>query len=270
MKKLLKSIRGVTLVEVLLALLITGIISAAMFRVYINQHHAWMIQDRVIEMQQSARASIDELTRQLRMCGYALPVTLDAFTAYNTDPDTITIYYKSTACEAPIVHAMPQPSAELRCDGNDVSCFYDGQYAYIFDPTAETGEFFTITQVQAASAHVQHNLGPLSKAYPAGSQLLSIEVVKFYIDRSDTLHPKLMIQLGSSAPQIYAENIVDLQFTYTLKNGVTVDVPAIKDDVRRIGVQVTARTPDPDVEFEANPYRLETYQSQVYLRNLGG
>jgi hypothetical protein len=270
MMKLVKSVKGITLIEILVALFVTGVISAAMFRIYLNQHHAWLIQDSVIEMQQNARASIDELTRQLRMAGYELPTGLAAIGGFNTNPDTIFVNYRmEDGCDAPIEHAMPQPSAELRCDGHYVGCFYDGQQAYIFDPFVEQGEFFIITHVQEAAYHIQHNITTLSKCYPQGSIIIPVDRVKFYIDQSDTLHPKLMIQVGAAPAQVYAEDIVDLQFTYTLKNGSVSDVPTIPKDVRGISVRVTARTPNPDVEFANEPYRFETYESRVYLRNLG-
>jgi hypothetical protein len=271
MAKIFRSNKGITLVESLIALLLAGIITAAMFKVYVNQHHAWMIQDSVIEMQQNARAAIDELTRQLRMTGYALPNGLAPLQAYDTDPDTIVILYETgTGCNAPIEHDMPQPSAELRCDGHDVSCFYDGQDAFIYDPNLESGEFFTVTHVQVGSSHIQHSLAPLSRSYPQGSLVLSIDRVKYYIDYSDTLHPRLMIQVGNASPQVYAEDIVDLQFDYTLKNGITLSQPpsAMARDIRQIAITINARTPKPDVEFEQNPYRYETYQSKVFLRNL--
>jgi len=79
--------------------------------------------------------------------------------------------------------------------------------------------------VQEIPGKIQHNTKKLSKCYPKGSIILSLDRIKYYIDHSDTLHPKLMVQLGSFAPQVYAEDIVDLQFTYTMKNGDVVDVP---------------------------------------------
>jgi Tfp pilus assembly protein PilE len=266
---ILKSNKGATLIEILLAVLLTGIISAAMFRVYVNQHQAWNIQDSVIEMQQNARASIDELTRQIRMAGFDLPNGLDAIKASNTNPDTITIYYRVSTCDASILYTMPDKSAELKCDGYDLSCFTVGEDAYIYDPVSDSGEFFTITSIQAVPAHLQHNLKPLSFMYPVGSVILKVEAIKFFVDDSDTLHPRLMVQFKDEAPQIYAEDITDLQFTYTLRNGITMDSPTLVGDVRRISIEVTARTERPDAAFEEEPYRFETYQSQVYLRNLG-
>lgn len=268
MIKLFKSIKGITLIEILIALFVTGILSAAIFRIYINQHHSWMIQDRVIEMQQNARAAIDELTRQLRMTGYELPHGLPPLEAYDTNPDTIVIHYNGGDCDAPIEHAMPKPSSELRCDGHYVGCFTPGQTAYIYDPSAETGEFFVISHVQVAASHIQHNDWPLSRVYPIGSVILSLDRVKFYIDESDPLHSKLMIQVGALPPQIYAEDIIDLQFDYTLKNGMVTADPAIARDITDIAINLTARTPDPDIEFKDDPYRYESYASRVYLRNL--
>ncbi len=272
MFKIIKSARGITLVEILIALLLTGILSAAMFKIYINQHHAWMIQDSVIEMQQNARAAVDELSRQLRMTGYELPNGLSPLEAYNTNPDTIVVHYRGDGnCSPWIDKKMPQPSSELDCTdpGADVSCFFEGQTAFIFDPAIESGEFFEISHVQIIPGKIQHNKTVLSRCYPKGSLILPLDRIKFYIDQSDPDHPKLMIQLGLSPAQVYAEDIVDLQFDYTLKNGMVVDHPNIARDVREIGISVVARTPNPDAEFKDNPYRFETYTSRVYLRNLG-
>ncbi len=269
----MQSEKGMTLVEILVALFITGVLTTAMFRVYINQHHAWMIQDSVIEMQQNARAAVDELTRQCRMAGYQLPNNLPAIEAYDTNPDTIIIVYQSASCSAPINKTMPQPSAELDCTGpaSDVSCFYVGQEAYIFDPTLQNGEFFPISHVQVTPGKIQHNKKKLSRCYPKGSIILAIDRVKYYIDKSDTLHPKLMVQLGSFPPQVYSEDITDLQFTYTLKGGQIVSQPValMRKDIREVGITLTARTQQKDIEFADSPYRFETYQSKVYLRNLG-
>ena len=67
----------------------------------------------------------------------------------------------------------------------------------------------------------------------------------------------------------YLSDIIDLQFEYTLKNGLVTSVPAIARNVREVAITVTARTQEKDIEFKNNPYRFETYTSSVYLRNLG-
>jgi hypothetical protein len=262
------SIKGVTLIEALIALFLTGIVTAAIFELYINQHKNWTIQGEVTDMQQNARAAMDELTRHIRMAGYELPIGLWALEAHNTNPDTILINYANGDCDIPIEHAMPLPSAELRCDGHDVSCFQDGQWAFIFQPDSGGGEFFLITLVQTGSSHIQHNTMPLSKCYPKDAIIVSLQQIKFYVDYSDSAHPNLMIDLPWDPPQIYAENIEDLQFQYRMKNGTIVDVPPLVQDVREVLITLTSRTDNPDPDFPNDPYRRRTYTSRVNLRNL--
>jgi len=266
----LKSVAGVTLIEVLIALLITGVITAAMFRVYLNQHHAWMIQDSVIEMQQNGRAAIDELARQIRMTGYGIPNGATPMITVDGNPDSIFVYYEpENSCEVTLEQTMSSYTENLRCTGHDVSCFSVGQQVYIYDPNLESGEFFTISGLNTGTGEISHSASPLSRNYPQTSIIKAVDEIVFYVDEADTSHPCLMIRVGNNSPQVYAEDITDLQFTYTLKNGITVNSTTMVRDVRQVGVKITARTTEPDVEMTESPYRDETYQSKVYLRNLG-
>jgi prepilin-type N-terminal cleavage/methylation domain-containing protein len=61
---------GFTLIEILVALLITSILTVAIYSFFIGQHHAYTVQDQVIEMEQNARAAMDMIRRDLRMAGY--------------------------------------------------------------------------------------------------------------------------------------------------------------------------------------------------------
>jgi hypothetical protein len=259
--------RGLSIIETLLALFMTGLVVASVFGVYINQHKTWMIQEDITDVQQNARAVIDELTRQVRMAGFGLPLGLAGIEAFNTNPDTIVIIYSENGCNAPIEHDMPLPSAELRCDGHDVSCFHDNQWAYIFDPDSGGGEFFLISLVQVAAAHIQHNTMSLSRVYNKGSIILSLQRAKYYIDYTDTLHPNLMMELPGQPAEVYAENIEDLQFQYTMKNATTLDVPTLVPDIREVLISLTARTANPDPDFQSDPYRRRTFTSKVNLRN---
>jgi hypothetical protein len=272
MRKILKKLKdkaGISLLEMLVALFLSGIVTAAIFELYIAQHKNWNIQDDVTNIQQNARAAIDELTRQVRMAGHELPLGIPPIEAYDTNPDTIVVNFSAGGCDAPIEHTMPLPSSELRCDGHDVSCFYDGMFAYIFHPDSGGGEFFEISLVQVGSSHIQHNKWPLSKCYEKGSIILALNRVKYFIDNTtDSLHPNLMLELPGRAPQVYAENIDDLQFRYTMKNGMVVDVPPIPSDVREVEIILSARSEKPDIDFPDNPYRRRTYTTKVNLRNL--
>jgi len=261
--------RGATLLELLIALTITGVITTAVLKLYLTQHQNYLTQDDITTIQQNARASIDELTRQIRMAGHQLPAGLQAIEASNTNPDTITITYHTSGCDTHLSAKMPQPSAELKC-GTDVSCFNDGQWVYIFDPDSGGGEWFEITHVQTGSNHLQHNTMVLSKAYDANAIILAMEQMKFFVDSTtDQDHPRLMVQPVGQSPRIYADNIVDLQFQYRLTTGNIVDEPVLAEDIREVIITVTARSDQPDPENPQRPYRMRTYTSSVNLRNVG-
>nr|MBN2276896.1 hypothetical protein [candidate division Zixibacteria bacterium] len=266
-EKRLSGEKGISLMETLIALFLAGLVITTVFKVYISQHKNWVIQEQVTDMQQNARAAIDELGRQIRMAGHGLPLGMPGLEAYNANPDTIVINYAVGGCDAVIEHAMPNPSAELRCDGHDVSCFQEGQWVFIFQPDSGGGEFFEITNVQTSSSHIQHNTMTLSRSYPAQSILIAMEQVKYYIDNTDTAHPNLMLKLPGQAAQVYAENIEDLQFRYRMKNGSIISSPVIIPDIREVAIDLVARTDNPDSDFAGDPYRRRTYSSNVNLRN---
>ncbi len=264
-----KNEEGVTLLELLIALVITGVVVSAGYGLYLNQHEGWLIQEQITNMQQNARIAMHELETRIRMAGYGLPGGFQPIYAADANPDTITILFQNEfECESTIEHAMPQPSSELRCDGHDVSCFKADTWAYIYDPVADTGEFFYITHVQVAASHIQHNTAPLSRKYPKGSTVMMMDMYKYYIDSTDTNHPNLMVQREGNQSYVYAEDIEDLQFRYGLANGIYVDVPPAASVVREVLITLTARTERKDLQF-AGEYRRRTLTSDVKVRNLG-
>jgi len=277
MKKIFAKIiqqRGFSLLEVLIALAVTGIITLAVFRAYVTQHKNYMTQDDITEIQQNARVVIDELSRNIRMAGNKLPQGLQAITPANTNPDTITLTYRTSNCDTYLASPMPLPSAELKC-ALDISCFNNNQWVYIFEPDSGGGEWFQITIVQAAALHIQHNTMSLSKCYGADAILLSMNQIKFFVDNTtDPDHPTLMMQQPGQTPQIFADNIIDLQFQYKLDNGTIVDEPVLIDDVREVLISVTGRSRHQDYEAPTvaddpnSGFRLRTYSSSVNLRNI--
>ena len=68
--KHIKSNRGLTLVELMIAVAISGIVAGAIFTAFQSQQKSYLIQDQVAEMQQNLRAAMDIMVREIRMAGY--------------------------------------------------------------------------------------------------------------------------------------------------------------------------------------------------------
>lgn len=64
---------GFTLVELLIAIAISGMVLAAVCSVFVMQNKAYSVQEQVVEMQQNARAAMDMMTREIAMAGYRPP-----------------------------------------------------------------------------------------------------------------------------------------------------------------------------------------------------
>jgi prepilin-type N-terminal cleavage/methylation domain-containing protein len=62
--------KGVTLIELLVALVICAVVIGAIYRLFIIQTRAYTVQDEVVEIQQTVRSAMEILLRDLRMTGY--------------------------------------------------------------------------------------------------------------------------------------------------------------------------------------------------------
>jgi type IV pilus assembly protein PilW len=62
--------RGFTLVELMIALVVSGVIVAAIYSTYVAQQRTALAQEQVVEMQQNIRAGLDIMEREIRMAGY--------------------------------------------------------------------------------------------------------------------------------------------------------------------------------------------------------
>lgn len=61
--------KGFTLVEVLIAMAIAGIVMGAIYSIFISSNRSYRTQDNVADAQQRARVGIDFIARDLRLAG---------------------------------------------------------------------------------------------------------------------------------------------------------------------------------------------------------
>jgi Tfp pilus assembly protein PilW len=86
--------KGMTLLELLLACLMTFIVGAAALEFYSSQHNQWLAQNDVSDMQQNARALLDELTTNIRSAGYGI---ITGHPRIEMTSNTVTLYRKDAA-----------------------------------------------------------------------------------------------------------------------------------------------------------------------------
>ncbi|KPJ63884.1 hypothetical protein AMJ44_13780 [candidate division WOR-1 bacterium DG_54_3] len=120
----IKGEKGMTLMELLIAVLLTFIVGSAALEFYASQHNHWLNQTDISDMQQNIRALLDELSRNLRSAGYGIIVnhpsvrvtsdTLVIFRKDSTKIDTIQYYVSSADSLHPnLVKKINQDPAQV-------------------------------------------------------------------------------------------------------------------------------------------------------------
>lgn len=75
--------KGITLLELLIALVICGLVVGGIYRLFVVQSRAYTVQDQVAEVQQNIRSTMEILLRDLRMTGYDNDSTSSKVTVLN-------------------------------------------------------------------------------------------------------------------------------------------------------------------------------------------
>jgi prepilin-type N-terminal cleavage/methylation domain-containing protein len=70
MSQLIFKQKGITLIELLIALVIFGTVIGGIYRLFVAQSKAYTVQDQVVEVQQGIRSVMEILLRDLRMTGF--------------------------------------------------------------------------------------------------------------------------------------------------------------------------------------------------------
>ncbi|MEW6266814.1 MAG: PilW family protein [Thermodesulfobacteriota bacterium] len=299
MQRAVRSPKGFTLVELLVAMAMGLIVLSVMFTMFRTSSRSYTLQDYVAETQQNLRVAIYAVGRDVRMAGCGLNLLpselvdriqifngagwslVRAITGANSavGPDSVEVFYgdiRSGEYDATITQPMPDASAELNCD--TVTPFNDHDAVVISNGL--TAALFVVSQVQAGPKKLQHNPAesifnppaafkafPTGGGYGSGSRLYNFGAFKwitYAVDSvTDPLHPRLTVNAHDGAgAQVVAENIEDLQFYYILQNGGGTHNPVgSENQIQAVRISLVARTAEQDPE--ANVFSPLTVEDHV-------
>ena len=110
--------KGITLIELLVALAIFGIVIGAIYRLFIVQTRAYTVQDQVVEVQQSVRSAMEILLQDLRMTGFdddstTSTVMITTPIATPVADNLITVSYEYTNQRYTVTYWRDAPSSTL-------------------------------------------------------------------------------------------------------------------------------------------------------------
>jgi prepilin-type N-terminal cleavage/methylation domain-containing protein len=273
--------KGITLIELLVALGVSGILLAGVYRTFLSQQHTFTVQDQVVDMQQNARLAINRMTRELRMAGFGgggvdnwsiflshggMTVGGDTFNNVvnpGADGKSITVleaYQAVTTLQANTV------AGSKTIQVNDASSFINGSYISIngvdvyqikskLDATnVELEQIKDIDNKDVATPSDGHFAGEIVYLVTAITYSVGMFEGKSCLLRDD--------RLGLGAQPV-AENVESIQF-----RNPDGSIPLNPNSTcMQVAITVTTDKTDPDYKVDGG-YRKRGLTSHIQLRNL--
>lgn len=272
---------GATLIELLIALVLSSILVAAFYRTFIDQQKTYTVQEQVADMQQSVRVGIDQVTRQIRMAGYGLGETIlasfgvtdiNGFTNIFTPGNNVNNIGNNDDSITIIIAVEVAKLTETVAQGSSVLKVSNGE-----DFNSDKQKYLCLNGVnnylvQSVSGNTITLATPLSEGHLIDEPIFLIKAVTYKLT-SDTTNPNIPVLVKNDntgdGDQVIAENIEDLQFRYTLADGSVTDSPANPEDIRIVCANIKARTKMADTQSSSVGYRRRELTSVIKVRNLG-
>lgn len=215
---------GFSLIELLVTLGLGAIVLASMTQFFQQHARRMRIHTTRIEVQQALRASLDAITRDVRLAGACLPSggVFNAMTGTNGATDSITI--RSGLVDSNMACIGDSVTQAVNIGGTvvrvaDIAGFAAGQMLYLRDPNG-SGEIRLISSVNVAGKSITLTSG-VSQQYPytatAPSAVYALDQRTYSVDRTAT-PPVLRLQVNNGAVQNFAAGIRDLQFLAVLNS----------------------------------------------------
>jgi prepilin-type N-terminal cleavage/methylation domain-containing protein len=273
MRRLLRNDRGVTLIELLIALAMSSILMAGLYRVFISQQKTHTVQEEVVDMQQNVRTAIYRMISEIRMAGFGnvtmvLPVQFTAYGRTRTfnhvlNPDTPVAGSLTIVSAMGEAAAIKEISAPNQIKVSSLAHFDKGKKKYISIGGLESHiitDIDTENKKVTLSRKLIYNHAINTPVFPI--RAISYQVVK---EKGKPILKRDENIGGGRQP--LAENIEKVQFEYFDDHG---DPTANPPNIQMVKVTVTARTKMSDPDFKGGDgYRRRQIASNIYIRNGG-
>lgn len=282
----LRKNKGLTLIELLVALGISAILFGGMYKTFINQQKTYTVQEEVVDMQQNIRGGINLMMREIRMAGFGIgnsTILNNGFQVAggNSFSNIVNPDLNNPAGSLTILLAS-ETGGTLVGGGIvgqfqiTVSSLTDSQGNAIFDTNLmkyiSIGgvESHTITNISGNTLTLD---GGLTYNYlpNQSATVFGIRAINYQVGLVNGIPTLLRDENVGAGPQPQADSIEQLQYGYfDVNDNQVVNPPANAQNIRIVQVSLTARTntPDPDLK-NGDGYRRRQISSNIHLENMG-
>lgn len=271
--------KGFTLVELLIAIVMFGILSTAGYSLFKEQSRINQTQQNILEMQSSARAAMQVLIQSFSHAGFGCSTNTSEYFSFSnngfdtgdSDNATVTYGYKHVGT----VDSNQNSTKTITLyAGNTIT---NNAYDINFFPSTAPNTAYTINSLGTDSVTVTEEIDFV----PEGAKIFRIYPVEFKIQNNQ------LVQQDSTGAATIAFDVVNFQIAYSTSNTDTWHEAGNFDEAKAVWIYLLMRTRErepgfketrtfslpwklsekfPNSEIE-DGYHYQEFQTKVWLRN---
>lgn len=288
----MKNSRGFSVVELVVAVVILGVLLAAMMRMLFQVQDAKESGFQKAEMQANGRAGMEMFAREVRMAGANLPTiyirayrggapyTISPVVPYPSanNQDSVTIWTAYDNVKVGFEVIGNGTATEIRATDigyGGAASFKEGDLMILWDTLNNTADMCMVTHVQNSPDHLQqYPSSPYNDPYidhnhyPNGGVALRLHGISYYIAQDSTAHWVLFRKDGGNAAQGLSDNIKQLNLKYFDYMDQPLSPPyndTTNSKIRRVDATLQSI---PNILVWAKPATWWKLHSSIQLRSL--
>lgn len=289
---------GFTLIEILIALMISGLVVSSIFQVLQGNSRFVQLQSSREEVQQNARAALDVIAGDLRAVPPTAIVEMEAdrirfyqprawgVLCNTLTPSTATAWVLFPASVVPADSFYARPSWGLAVEQTGDPLTHTGTFLFVNSTTRVTsgdpcGAIQSTTSAQRVRLGFTKSGSPFitGGSVAPGTQVMLFEEMRYDVAASTTAGVpgnwiRRMAGYSGSSPNMQpmagpVPAAGALRFTYLRADGVT--PAAIPAQVRQIGIEVVTQSRAVSNQGGVpTPQQVDSARTDIYLRNIPG
>ncbi len=292
--------KGVTLIELMVTLAITGVVMTGIVSTFMSQHDSYKVQIQVAALQQNLRTGMKMLSDDIRMAGCYTSSDKHSYTGYvDWDPTRsgaddfrplihgvnnikgITKYRHGTDLimivkagddRGILVSGEEIPLGSNRLEIGNLDLDDDGdedlndggrKFGIVVKSDLSRAQLFRI-----ANADDKVVADDFQSTFAKGDLIARADIIIYRVDDKNTSFKGSVLERknvgNGNSFQVVAEDITDMQFSYVLDNGNEISDPSSHEAQIR-GVKITLKG---EIKIPGKGVRTRTLNSMVTIRNL--
>lgn len=240
---------GYSLIELMVAMLVSTLVVGGVLMMLNAVEDVHRDSQEMIDAQQSARISMEQVQRDLQLAGVGLVWLVPPLPLIVPQVDGgFQVRHNQSGVTASLATNMANPTDAFTVD--DITGFAIGQTIAIYDSTGAL-DMVDVTGIDVANDRIMH--GGVSKAYTVadGTALAWIQTITYGVDAQD----RLTRQVDNEAAYPIAGNVAGLVVAYWNS-----DSPSVVFDPNTVPLQMMIETVQVDLTIQTENTRLNTNQ----------